>query len=239
MFTVKKNEKLINIIIESYKVRIKKSKKQNVLDTLIATKLSQNSTDKTAIIAYNNLKRKYKNWEKLINAPMSEIENEIKVCGMHKTKSRDIKNLLSEIKNKYGKTDLEHFGKLNKDEIYKELTSYKGIGYKTASCVLGFALGRNVFPVDTHIHRILNRTGIVKTKNPDETFQKASILIPDNEKIKFHKSLILFGREICKAIKPLCYKCNIEKYCIYRFKNFNSARLSKNKANDLLILDSI
>jgi len=81
--------------------------------------------------------------------------------------------MLGQIREEYGKIDLNFLKKMKDDKVYETLLKYKGIGLKTISCVLGFSLGRNVFPVDTHIHRILNRTGIVKTNTPEQTFEKS------------------------------------------------------------------
>ena len=93
------------------------------------------------------------------------------------------------------------------DEILNELTSIKGIGVKTASCVLLFSLDRNVCPVDTHVHRTLNRIGIVKTKTPDKTFANYIKIYLKNTAHQFHTNLIKLGREICKPAKPFCSIC--------------------------------
>ncbi len=219
----------------------KNIKSQSVLDILIATKLSQNTTDKTAFIAYNNLKRKFHSWEELMNGSLKEIKKEIKVCGMANTKAKDIKSILKSIHNKYNTFDLSFFSNLPTDEVYKNLLQLKGIGIKTASCVLAFALDRDVFPVDTHIHRILNRLGLVKTNTPEKTFLEISNKIPQGKKLFLHKSLIRFGRNICKAKNPLCSKCFLFVYCKYEHKQKNSKIEKKviNKEKNFLILENI
>ena len=134
--------------------------------------------------------------------PRNEIEKVIKVAGLGKQKSASIKSFLSTLKKKNGKLNLHHIKKMSDEEILTELTSIKGIGVKTASCVLLFSLDRNICPVDTHVHRTLNRIGIVKTKTPDKTFEQIKNQLPDGIAHQFHTNLIKLGREICKPSNP-------------------------------------
>jgi|WetSurMetagenome_2_1015567.scaffolds.fasta_scaffold28532_3 endonuclease III len=235
------SKKIYNIISafeKRYKEETKRRKSSDILDTLIATKLSQNTTDKTSSIAFNNLKREFKSWDKLIEAPVSKIKNLIKICGLADTKCKDIKSLLKQIKDERGEINLDHLKKLPEEEIYLELMKFKGIGVKTASCVLVFALGREVFPVDTHIHRVLNRLGIVKTKSAEETFEKVKVIIPGKKKYFLHRAIIIFGRNICRAKNPFCGSCFLYKNCKFEFKNSENKKNSKTE-NNFLILDSV
>ncbi|CUU10548.1 HhH-GPD superfamily base excision DNA repair protein, partial [Candidatus Kryptobacter tengchongensis] len=143
-----------------------------------------------------------------------------------------------------GDFDLNFLKNLSVEDGIKFLTSFKGVGLKTAGCVLLFGFGKNVFPVDTHIHRILNRTGIVKTKTPDETFLKVQKLIPDGYAYQLHTGLIKFGRMICKAREPLCGICPIYRICdfkqkkVYKRKTKN-IKPGKNKAAEFILLEEI
>jgi endonuclease-3 len=234
----KKLNNIISAFEEHYFDESKKRKSSGILDTLIATKLSQNTTDKTSSIAFNNLKNEYKSWDEIIDAPLSNIKKLIKVCGLADSKSRDLKTMIKQIKDEHGKVNLDYLKKLNDDEIYSELLKFKGIGVKTASCVLVFSLGREVFPVDTHIHRVLNRLGIVKTKNAEETFESAKKIIPGNKKYFLHRAIIMFGRNICRANNPFCGSCFLYKNCSYEFKNKETFKGLK-PDNNFLILDKI
>jgi len=236
------NTKDLNIIIKTInkKYPAKKSdSKVPILDVLIATKLSQNTTDKTSYIAFKNLKERFGNWDNVADARLKNIKSAIKVCGLTNTKAVQIKEMLRKMRKEYGKLDLNFLKKLKDEEIYNELLKYKGIGVKTVSCVLGFSLERKVFPVDTHIHRILNRIGIVRTKTPEQTFDKSKELIPNKYKMPFHTSLIKFGREICKAVKPLCYECLIYDYCGYDKKTEKYNPKKHVISNNFLILENI
>jgi endonuclease III len=235
---LRKIGKIISAFEKHYTDESKNKKSSDILDTLIATKLSQNTTDKTSSIAFNNLKNEFKSWDDLIEAPISKIKNLIKICGLADTKSKDIKALLKQIKSERGKIELDYLKKLSDEDVYAELTKYKGIGVKTASCVLVFALGREVFPVDTHIHRVLNRLGIVETKSAEETFEKAKGIIPGKKKYFLHRAIIMFGRNICRANNPFCGSCFLYKECSYELKDKSNIKNS-NTENNFLILDSI
>jgi len=207
------------------------------LDTLIATILSQNTNDKNSYRAYKNLKSKYKSWQEVSEIPRSKIEMDIKVAGLGKQKSTTIKKFLTTLKKKNEKLNMSYLKKLDDEEILNELTSINGIGVKTASCVLLFSLDRNVCPVDTHVHRTLNRIGLVKTKTPDKTFKLINKSIPAGIAHQFHTNLIKLGREFCKPVKPLCSVCPLRTAC--RFKNKNFETIKAKTKNNFLLLDSI
>ncbi|MBI5404070.1 MAG: endonuclease III [Ignavibacteriae bacterium] len=234
----KKLNNIVSAFEKHYHDETKKKKSSGILDTLIATKLSQNTTDKTSSVAFGNLKREFKIWDDLSNAPVSKIKNLIKICGLAETKSKDIKDMILQIKKERGKVNLDYLKKLSDEEVYSELCKYKGIGVKTASCVLVFSLGRDVFPVDTHIHRVLNRLGIVNTKSAEETFEKAKDIIPGKKKYFLHRAIIMFGRNICRSNNPYCGSCFLYSQCKFKEKNKTNIKRN-NQENNFLILDGI
>lgn len=237
--TLKRLEKIIDRLEDSFGEKRKLSKsKPDLMDVLIATKLSQNTTDKTSYIAFTNLKKDFKNWEEVMNSPLDKIKKSIKVCGLANTKSANIKDMLNLMYNKSGNLSLNYLSKLTNAEVYDELLQYKGLGKKTISCLLAFGMGREVFPVDTHIHRILNRVGAVETNTPDETFDVSKGIIPDRYKISFHTNLIRFGRNVCKAINPKCYECMINDLCSFKEKTLLEKK-ETTKENNFIILENI
>lgn len=214
--------------------------KADPLDVLIATKLSQNTTDKTSYRAFTNLKNDFRNWDEVMDASTASIRKAIRVCGLVNTKTADIKNLLKQMNKKYGKLSLKFLEKLDDKSIYEELLQYKGIGVKTISCVLAFSLGRDVLPVDTHVHRVMNRLGIVKTSAPEKTFEHANLLIPKGKKFLFHTLLIRFGRKICRSANPLCGKCSLYDLCEFKDKeNYALKSNAEPKENNFIILEHI
>ena len=233
----KKIEKINKLLINHFGIPFRPKKLPNPVDALIATILSQNTNDNNSYKAYLNLKRKYKSVNELAETPRHEIEKTIKVAGLGKQKSASIKSFLSTLKKKNGKLNLQYIKNMSDEDILTELTSIKGVGVKTASCVLLFSLDRNVCPVDTHVHRTLNRIGIVKTKAPEKTFEQIKNIIPDGVAHQFHTNLIKLGREICKPAKPICSICPLLKECGFKSKNMDGVSLAR--TNGFLLLDSI
>jgi len=235
---VKEKIKKINDLLTKYfGIPYRPKRLPNPIDTLIATILSQNTNDKNSYQAYLNLKNKFKSWQEVADSPRNKIEQVIRIAGLGKQKSTAIKKFLTPLKKKNAKLYLSHFKKLTNIEILNELTSINGIGVKTASCVLLFSLDRNVCPVDTHVHRILNRIGIVKTRTPDKTFEKVNRILPEGIAHQFHTNLIKLGREICKPAKPLCAVCPLLKLC--KFKDKNLDKVNNVASQSFLLLDSI
>ena len=230
--------KLINkLLVKHFGVPPRSKKLPDPVDLLIATILSQNTNDKNSYKAFTNLKQKFSNWEEVAELPRKKIEQIIKVAGLGKQKSAAIKNFLTKVKTERDKINLNYLSKMSNEDILKELTSFNGIGIKTAACVLLFSLSRNVCPVDTHVHRTLNRIGLVKTSSPDKTFYAISMKLPEGIAHQFHTNLIRLGREICKPAKPLCSICPLLKACHYESKSF---QVSNNyKQNSFMLLDEI
>jgi endonuclease-3 len=213
-----KMRKIAQVIEKFFNSR--RDKKSNPLDILIATILSQNTNDLNSARAFENLKKKFPRFEDIMNADVKQIEEAIKVGGLAHQKAVRIKKLLIELNEKVGGFDLSFLSKVSVEEGIKFLTRFKGVGLKTASCVLLFGFGREVFPIDTHIHRILNRVGVVRTKTPDETFHAVKNLVPRGSAYSLHTGLIKFGRLICRARNPLCGICPIYNICEFKEKKF-------------------
>lgn len=225
------------LLLKKYGVPPRNKKLPNPVDLLIATILSQNTNDKNSYRAFQNLRKKYATWETAAKAKTSEIEKTIKIAGLGKQKSNAIKNFLVSILDKKGKISLNYLKRNSNEEILNELTNFNGIGVKTASCVLLFSLDRNVCPVDTHVHRTLNRIGIVNTKTPDKTFLKINQDLREGIAHQFHTNLIRLGREICKPQKPLCLICPLLKVCEYKEKNLSDSKVYKE--NNFMLLDNV
>jgi endonuclease-3 len=217
---LKKKLDNINLKLSRYfGVPKRRKSKNNLIDILIATILSQNTNDKLSSISYKNLKNAFKDWSEVQRAPISRIEKAIQKGGLGRQKSRWIKSFLNGLEKSTGKINLSYLNYYNNEEVIKELGQYKGIGIKTTACLLLFGLHRNVIPVDTHIHRIINRIGFLNTKTPIQTFYSLQDMVSGNMAYDLHINLIRLGRSICKARLPVCCECPIEKECKYQFKN--------------------
>jgi endonuclease-3 len=229
---------LINkLLIKHFGVPPKAKNLPKPIDMLIATILSQNTNDNNSYKAYQNLKKRFKSWEDARKAKRTTIEKEIKIAGLGFQKSTAIKNLLDELFKKDGNYNLTKINKVSDLEAINYLTEFKGIGVKTASCVLLFANGKNICPVDTHVHRTLNRIGVVNTKSPDKTFIEINDKLPKGIAHSFHTNLIRLGREICKPTRYSCAICPVEKICQFGDKNYTDSAISK--SNSFMLLDNV
>jgi len=230
-------QKVNELLIKKFGIPERNKKLPDALDLLIATILSQNTNDNNSYKAFRNLKDKYGLWEDLIVEKRIVIEKEIKVAGLAKQKSEAIKNVITQLMKSIGKVSLKHIDQLSDEDAIEELTKYKGIGVKTASCVLVFAFERNVCPVDTHVYRTVNRIGIVKEKSRDKTFFSINKNFPERIAHSFHTNLIRLGREICKPANPSCGICPLLKICKYNNKNIE--RKEAGKKREFMLLDNV
>ncbi len=187
----------------------------DLLDELIGTMLSQNTTDANSSRAFAELKKRFPTWQAALEANSSQLASAIRIGGLAKQKAPRIQRILKELKKTTGKLSLEFLSAMTTAQAMQYLQGFTGVGSKTAACVLMFGLGREVCPVDTHIHRILNRLGILSTKNADETFTSLQPLVPKGKSYSLHINLIRHGKAICKARHPLCERCSLAESCKY------------------------
>ena len=212
------------------------------LDMLIATILSQNTNDKNSHRAYTQLRKKYGRWQEVAEAPLRGIISAIRVGGMANQKSPRIKETLLAVKDRFGRYDLSSLKKMSNEEVIDELTTINGVGVKTASCVLLFSMGRDVFPVDTHVHRLSGRLGLAPgCTTPEKTFQVMRSLVPKGKGYSFHTNLIRFGRRICRSNNPACDICPLFDECEFEGKKLTQGtkRLLSKANHDFMLLDNV
>lgn len=180
---------------------------------LIGTILSARTKDEATTKAVKILFSKYKNSKQLANAKTKDVEKIIKSIGFFRVKSKRIIEVAKIITTKYK-------GKVPNN--LEELIKLPGVGRKTANCVLVYAFEKPAIPVDIHVHRISNRLGLVKTKNPEETEQELMKKINKKYWIDINDTFVMYGQNICKPISPMCGVCKIKKKCKY----YNSKNVS-------------
>lgn len=171
---------------------------------LIATILSARSKDEQTEPIAKSLFKEYGTVRKLANADASSVEKIIRGIGFYKVKTKYIietsKLLLSEFK-----------GQVPDD--YERLMKLHGVGRKVAGCVLVYAFGQAALPVDVHVHRISNRLGWVKTKDPEKTEVELLRLVPKKQWFLVNDVLVHHGKTVCAPISPFCSKCSIYSLC--------------------------
>ncbi|KAI3726946.1 hypothetical protein L1987_66753 [Smallanthus sonchifolius] len=179
-----------------------RSTKESVLDGLVSTILSQNTTDANSQKSFSSLKSALPTWEDVFAADSKCIENAIRCGGLAPTKAACIKNLLNCLLEKRGKLCLEYLRDLSVDEIKTELSQFKGIGPKTVACVLMFNLQQDDFPVDTHIFQRAKAIGWVPTEaDTKRTYLHLNKRIPNELKFDLNCLLFTHGKACRKCIK--------------------------------------
>lgn len=180
----------------------KESWQKTVLDSLVCTILSQNTTDVNSARAFAKLKEKFPEWEMVRTADNGDVEESIKSGGLAAIKTERIKVILNTLKSERGECSLEHLQQSTDDEIKAELERFKGVGKKTIACVLMFCLDRHEFPVDTHVWRITKALGWVPAKaSRDEAYSHLNARIPDHLKYDLHVLLVNHGKRCSRCAK--------------------------------------
>lgn len=190
------------------------------LDMLVLTILSQNTNDVNRDRAWTQLRKTFPTWQDVLSAPPSRIARAIRVGGIANVKARNIKQFLKWVQGTYGRLALDGLCKMTPKAALELLISQRGIGLKTIYVTLLFACGIDVFPVDTHIYRIVRRLEIApETASRDKVTAWMQPLVPAGKSYAFHINLITLGRTICKARNPLCDACPLRSMCPYPKKH--------------------
>jgi len=195
----------------------------SAMDVLISTILSQNTSDTNSGRAFESLLETFIGWDAVAKARIGVITKSIKSGGLAKIKANYIKEALGQIYHDFGRYSLISLKKMPVEKSLPYLTSLNGVGEKTAACVLLFAFGKKIMPVDTHVHRVTKRLGLVP-KNADRQksfqfwFDKKSIV----DYYSFHLNLVRHGRVTCLARKPRCGHCVLNKQCAYYREHFGN-----------------
>ncbi len=202
-----KVEKIMKELNNLYTLRVFEDR--DPYRVLIRTILSQRTKDANTDKATNQLFSKYKDIHEVADAPIEDIEKLVKSAGFFRVKANRIKEVSHII--------LDYYGGIVPNNM-KELLELPGVGRKTANCVLVFAFQEPAIPVDTHVHRIPNRWGIVNTKTPEKTEEELMKIVPKNLWIDMNDLIVQFGQTICRPLNPLCEECPITDLCDY-YKN--------------------
>ncbi len=206
MNKILKTIKLIEKQVKSFKIPwvTVESKKKDPYRVLISCILSLRTKDKTTAEASNRLFRVADSPRKMIKLPASQIRKLIYPVGFYRNKSKVILGISRRI--------LEEFRGKVPDNL-EDLLKLKGVGRKTANLVLGLGYNIPAICVDTHVHRISNRLGWVKTKEPHATEEALQKIIPRSYWIKLNTVLVAFGQNLCVPISPFCSRCYVNEYC--------------------------
>lgn len=176
-------------------------------ELLVAVILSAQSTDVQVNRVTAELFKKYKNPEDMAAISLSELEHLIKGVGLYKSKAKNIKAMAEILIN-------QHNGQVPAE--FDQLMQLPGVGRKTANVILAVGFNQPGLGVDTHVHRVANRLGLVDTKNAHKTEKELKELIPQELWSQSHHLFIWHGRRVCKARNPMCEQCVVKELCMSR-----------------------
>jgi endonuclease-3 len=196
---------ILGILIERYGTRPWNwHTRQTPFQVLIGTVLSQRTRDEKTDAAARALFSRYPSAAELASARVEEIETLIRPVNYYRTKARRIREISTVLLENYcGKTP----------ETISELIRLPGVGRKTACCVMVYGFGKPALPVDTHVHRISNRLGLIRTRSPGESERALMALVPEEYLMNYNELMVKHGQSICKPIGPRCHSCPVVRLC--------------------------
>ena len=187
---------------------------KDAVSVLVETILSQNTSDTNSGRAFKSLLETFDNWESVVSADVERITDSIKRGGLANIKAERIQAVLRRIWEERGSFDLAFLRGRPIPEAKAWLMRLPGVGPKTASCVLLFALGMPALPVDTHVFRVSWRLGLIdRRSSTEEAHELLERLIPEQQVYAFHMQMVQHGRRVCRARNPLCRRCVLEEIC--------------------------
>ncbi|MBN1284914.1 MAG: endonuclease III [Anaerolineae bacterium] len=191
------------------------------VDELVSTILSQNTNDANRDRAFDRLRKRCPTWEAVRDAPVETVIDAIRPAGLANQKGPRIQEALRYLTETQGSITLDHLADMALDDAKAWLTQINGVGPKTAAIILLFAFGRPAFPVDTHVHRVSKRLGLIDSKTSAERahIEMEQIILPEDF-YAFHLNMIQHGRTLCHArTDPECARCPLTAYCNYYSRN--------------------
>ena len=194
----------------------KRERNADLLDVLVQTILSQNTNDRNRDRAYQRLKSKFPRWGDVLDGKREVVVEALRPGGLARQKAKRIVDILRWLRKREGKVSLTFLKRMGEKEIKETLGGLKGIGPKTVHCLLLFGLGREAFPVDTHILRIGKSLGFIPQEiDAEKAHSWMGPLVPKGKALSLHINLIRHGRSICKAKSPRCTDCFLKEECLY------------------------
>jgi endonuclease-3 len=174
--------------------------------TLVGTILSARARDEMTEVIAARLFRRFPTPRALAAAPAREVERILQPIGFYRTKARYVMQTAARIVEQHGRIP----------RTIEGLMDYPGVGRKVANCVLVYAFGQDAIPVDTHVHRVSNRMGWIRTRTPEETERRLVRIIPRRWWPVVNEALVAHGKAVCKPIGPRCGECPVLGLCARR-----------------------
>jgi DNA (cytosine-5)-methyltransferase 1 len=218
--------------------------KKDAVDELVYIILSRKTREDAYQASYDRIKKAYPRWDLVLDAPRRKVESLVSNGGLGRKKTESILGALSALKERFGSCTLAPAARWPDSEVEDFLCSLPEVSQKSAYCVMMYALGRQVLPVDTHVGRILQRVGVFDELGLDLTGldhkqlqARLASLVPPNLRHSLHVNLVVHGRTVCKAIGPECGRCELRRLCAHH-RNDVATRLEQSDAPTVIDLFS-
>ncbi len=201
-------------LLETQQGRAEWSPRYDPVTELVFTILSQHTSDVNSERAGHRLKAAYPSWDAIADAEPEDITPYVMSAGLAKQKVPRIQETLKQVRELTGGFDLSFLAEMPLEEAKAWLRALPGVGPKTTAIVLCFALGMPAMAVDTHVHRVSKRLGLIGPKvSAEKAHDVLEALVAPDEVYAFHVALISHGRQVCKALRPLCADCVLREGC--------------------------
>lgn len=204
------------------------------VDELVDTILSQNTSDVNRDKAFDRLRERFPTWEAVRDAPVEQVIDAVRPAGLADTKGPRIQQVLRQIGEEHGSITLDFLADMDIDEAKRWLTQFNGVGPKTAAIVLLFAFNKPAFPVDTHVHRVTQRLGLIGPKvGREQAHIDLEAIIPPEQFYQAHLNIIQHGRAVCRAQRPFCERCPLTALCDYYQQSKKTTESSKSTTSSV------
>lgn len=223
MATLSDNKALVvyNLLIETYG-ELELKPRREPMHELISTMLSHRTTQANEALAYQRMRERFGSWEAIRDAPLDQLIEAIAPSTFPESKAPNIQKALTKIIAERGANpDLEFLRELPTEEAFAWLVDLPGVGIKTATLVLLFCFSKPVIPVDTHVHRVSGRLGLIGAKVSAEAAHHLLLeLLPPEPHVlyNFHVAMLKHGQRICTYNNPKCPQCPLRNICDYYLK---------------------
>ncbi len=185
------------------------------LDELVYIILSTRTQERSFARTYERVKATFPTWDDVDASDRPALEEILRPNGLGALKARQIVDALAAIRSRFGAATLEPLSSLADDEVEDFLTTLPGVSRKVAKCVSMYSLGRDVMPVDVHVHRVAGRLGFAVKKRPDTSQDMIERAIPPDLRYGFHVNAVAHGRAVCLPRAPRCAECCVARWCSY------------------------
>lgn len=189
--------------------------KSNPLDELFFIILSTRSQERTYRNTFLRLKREFPTWNSISSKDLGRLRGILKPNGLGRIKSEFIVSIVETLRETFGRATLAPLKRMDDDEAESFLTALPGVSLKIAKCVMMYSLGRDVLPVDAHVHRIARRLGFRTKNRPDTSQGLVEAAVPPELRYGFHVNAVAHGRAVCRPTSPTCTDCCVARWCRY------------------------